>query len=107
MTTQRVWPGLSSSGTSLTVYAEDGVTLIPAAGGADVTLIQEQDGGPFVLPAYYRNKVAISVLLTYDPLGLSGDPVSVPPITRVSGSLVGAVTSALASRAILSDGEIV
>jgi hypothetical protein len=107
MTTQRVWPGINSSGTSLTVYAEDGVTLIPAAGGADVTLIQEQAGGPFVLPAYYRSKVAISVLLTYDPLGLSGDPITVPAVTRVSGSLIGALTSELSSRAGLGEGEMV
>jgi hypothetical protein len=105
MTTQRVWPGLSSSGTSLTVYAEDGVTLIPAAGGADVTLIQEQDGGPFVLPAYYRKKLDISVLLTHDPLGLSGDAVTVGSTTRVSGSLIGALVVDHATRSILSDRE--
>lgn len=76
--TYHVWPGLDSHGTSLVVYAEDSVTLIPAVGGALVPYAK-----------YYRDLQAIGRLLDYDPLGLSGDPITVPPITRASGSVIG------------------
>jgi hypothetical protein len=105
MATVTLYPNVIN-GVSITVYAEDGVTLITAA-GAIVTLIQEVTGGPDVVPAYYRNLCAQSKLVDRDPLGQSGDPITVAPVTRVSGSLVGALTASLSSRAILSDGEIV
>lgn len=94
--TQHVWPGLDREGNSLTVYAEDQVTLIPAVGGAIVPWVK-----------YYEDLVNAFVLRTSDPLGLSGDPITVPPITRVSGSLVGLVTTQLSGRVGIVDGEIV
>lgn len=106
MTTQRLWPNVDASGVSLTVYAEDGVTVMSPFGN-DVTLVQEVEGGPEVLPAYYRKLVYnVGTLLTYDPLGLSGDPITIPPVTRVSAGLVSTTTSDLATLAGLGDGEV-
>jgi hypothetical protein len=78
MPTQTLYPGLNAAGTSLTVYAEDGVTLITSA-GAVVTLIQEFAAGPFVLPRYYRDKCSLGLLRTSDPLSQGGAAVAMPP----------------------------
>lgn len=88
---QQLWPNVG-----LTVYQEDGVTVISPSGGVSVQL---------PLPAYYARLKRLGRLLDYDPLGLSGDPVSVPAITRVSASLTPALASQLPSRSGLSDGE--
>jgi hypothetical protein len=60
-----VWPGLSPNGTSVTVYAEDGVTPIQAGGGAIV---------PYA--PYYRELLASAQLLTYNPLETSGESIN-------------------------------
>jgi hypothetical protein len=77
MSTQTLWPGLDGSGASIAVYAADGVTPIPPVTGAAVTLVQETPGGPYVLPFYYRSKVAAALLLTADPIGGAGSPIEV------------------------------
>jgi hypothetical protein len=105
MPTQTLYPGLNAAGTSITVYAEDGVTLITAA-GAVVSLVQESASGAFVLPEYYRIKCAQGQLLTADPLGQSGDPIDVPPITRASGSLIGLQVTELHLIPITGEGEV-
>jgi hypothetical protein len=75
-----LYPALNASGVSIEVYAEDQVTLIPPAGA--------------IVPyaKYYRDLLSRGQLRTSDPLELSGDPITIPPITRVSGGTV-AVTS--------------
>jgi len=85
-----VWPNIG-----LTVYAEDLVTQIPDT-SADVPNTK-----------YYRDLKAAFALLDYDPLELSGDPIAVPAITRISAGLVGQLTLGLSSRPGLSDGESV
>lgn len=87
----RVWPNIG-----LTVYAEDGVTVIPAVGGANVPDAK-----------YYRDLKSIFVLLDYDPLELSGDPITIPPITRLSSGLVGDLLTHLPARPGVADGEVV
>lgn len=104
MATVTLYPNVIN-GVSITVSAEDGVTPITAA-GAIVTLIQEVTGGPDVVPAYYRNLCAQSKLVDRDPLGLSGDPITVPSVTRVSAGLISVLTAALITRATLGVGEI-
>jgi len=107
MATQTLWPALDSHGVSIPQLAEDGVTAITSA-GIVVTLVQEVVGGALVLPEFYRDRVYVTgLLLTSDPLALSGDAVSVPAVTRVSASIVGSLTTSLAARPIVSDGEIV
>lgn len=101
MATQTLWPNVGVS-----ELAEDGVTPI-TTDGIVVTLVQDTPVGALKLPDYYASLVARSRLLTYDPLALSGDPVTVPSITRTSASLVGLLTSQLATRPILGDGEVV
>jgi hypothetical protein len=91
MPTQTLYPGLNSAGTSVAVYAEDGVTLI-TADGISVDLVQEYVGGSFVLPAYYRQKRAQGLLMSEDPLALSGDAVSVLPVSRIAVTTVGSVS---------------
>lgn len=75
-----VYPGLNSAGASLTVYAEDLATLIPASGA--------------VVPytAYYTSLLANGRLMTSDPLSGSGDAITVQPVTRVAGALAGNAT---------------
>lgn len=91
--TLTVYPGLNSAGTSLTVYAEDEVTLIPASGA--------------IVPyaEYYTTLLANGRLRTDDPLALSGDPITIPAVTRVSAGLSPLVTTGLSSRPALVDGE--
>lgn len=101
MATQTLWPNVGVS-----ELAEDGVTPI-TTDGIVVTLVQDTPISALKLPDYYASRVARSRLLTYDPLALSGDPVTVPSITRTSASLVGLLTSQLATRPILGDGEVV
>lgn len=82
MATQTLWPnainGVSLSG----LVAEDGVTPITSAG---ISITLAADGS---MPGYYADMRAQSLLMTFDPLGLSGDPVIVPAVTRVSVALV-------------------
>lgn len=92
-----VYPQLDANGVSLVVYAEDGVTVIPPVTGAVVPNTK-----------YYTDLVRLYGQLTLsNPLESSGDPISIPPTTRASAGLVGIVTTQLAARAILLDGEIV
>jgi len=107
MATQTLWPALDSHGVSIPQFAEDGVTAITSA-GIIVTLVQEVVGGALVLPEFYRDRVYVmGLLLTSDPLALSGDAVSVPSVTRVSASLVGVVTTSLATKYVQSTGDVV
>ncbi|HEX6239952.1 MAG TPA: hypothetical protein VFZ61_03625 [Polyangiales bacterium] len=104
MTTTRLWPNLDEQGDSLEVYAEDGITLMPGT-GTDVVHVQEVPGGPEVLPTYYRKKLGAQ-LLTYDPLGLSGDAISVAPVTRLSAGLVGLTRLDDPALGIATDGSV-
>lgn len=88
MPTERLWPGLDSDGTSIEVYAEDLVTLVPPS-GILVDLVQAAVGAPYVLPEYYCLKKLAGQLLTYDPLALGGDAVNITSVTRVSAALAG------------------
>lgn len=90
--TVSVWPNVG-----LTVLEEDGVTVVPSTGISIAQPIAE----------YYLKLLRLKQLLTYDPLGLSGDPVTVPPITRVSGALVGLANSDLTARTGASLGDLV
>jgi hypothetical protein len=103
MATQTLWPTLDAAGTSLPLLDELGAPITSM--GISVTLVAELDGGPLVLPLYYRRLRMQGLLLDYDPLSMSGDPVSVPAVTRVSSGLAPLLTSQLAARPGLSDGE--
>lgn len=86
-----VYPAIDASGVSLTVYAEDGVTLIPAVGA--------------IVPyaKYYLDLVFVTAKLrTSDPLGLSGDPITIPAVSRISAGLVTLTTADLAATASLT-----
>lgn len=79
----------------VTVYAEDGVTVIPPNGA--------------VVPnaKYYQDLIRQGMLFTSNPLESSGDPITIAPVTRVSGSLVGTLTTSLSTRACGGQGETV
>jgi hypothetical protein len=96
MATQHVWPGLDRAGNSLTVYAEDGVTLIPAAGGAIVPWVK-----------YYEDLVNAFTLRTSDPLDLSGDPIEIGDVGGISEALVGITVADLSIRQVSGQGETV
>jgi hypothetical protein len=93
--TQHVWPGLDRNGNSLTVYAKDEVTLIPAAGGAIVPWVK-----------YYEDLVNAFTLRTSDPLDLGGDPITLPPDGGDSRALSEVLTSELHLLTGLSGGEL-
>lgn len=80
-----VWPGLDANGNSLTVYAEDGETLIPAVGGALVPYTMLNGQGVEVPNPYYPPLIASGQLVTKDPLEGGGVPVTlVAPVVTVS-----------------------
>lgn len=94
-TTWTLWPALGADGVSLVVYAEDGVTVIPAVTGASVPYTK-----------FYTDLVYVSgALRTSNPLGTSGDPITIPPYLKVTGAQVGALTTSLATRATTLLGE--
>ena len=73
------------------VYAEDGVTVITAA-GAIVTL-----------SAYYRDLLTSGLLLSYDPYGGGGGtPLGVPASTQYAVTAGTASTAAVAANAVTS-----
>lgn len=81
MSNVHVWPGLKPDGTSITVLSEDGLTSIPAAGGA-------------VVPwnGYYQPLLRSGMLLDYDPLQLGGESLTIVPASgAVSVKTYGAV----------------
>jgi hypothetical protein len=92
--TWTLYPALGADGTSLVVYAEDGVTVIPAVTGASCPYAK-----------FYQDLVNIDgTLRTTSPLATSGDPITIPPYLKVSGGQVGNTTSALT--AVVIDGEL-